>query len=284
MAAILASVIGTALIVVALAGVALADRGGRDGSRLEPVAARTTADGASVRDDAATPTVPRAGAPWTKQPHGKRPHGKQPHGKQPHAKQPHAKQPHGKQPHGKQPHGKQPHGKQPHAKQPHRKQPHRPSSRAASAATLQPTDVRIASIGVDAPLVPLGLNPDGTIQVPDRFDVAGWYVYRPVPGQRGPSVIAAHVDSKSGPATFFRLRELQPGAVVDVDRNDGTTARFVVTAVEQHPKVAFPTVRVYGPTRDPELRLLTCGGRFDWSSHHYTDNVIVFARLDRIVR
>ncbi len=142
-----------------------------------------------------------------------------------------------------------------------------------------PTVVRIPSIGVNSPLVDLGLNPDGTLQVPEDFSVAGWYVHRPVPGEPGPAVIAGHIDSKTAPAVFYRLRELAPGALVEVERADGSVARFEVVAREQHDKDSFPTERVYGPTQSPELRLITCGGAFDRSSGHYLDNVVVFARL-----
>jgi sortase (surface protein transpeptidase) len=141
----------------------------------------------------------------------------------------------------------------------------------------------VPAIGVDSGLIGLGLNPDHTLEVPKDFGVAGWYVYRPVPGQPGPSVIAGHVDSRVGPAVFYRLKELGPGSTIEVDRNDRSTAVFSVAGVEEHPKDQFPTDRVYGPTAGAELRVITCGGAFDWSTHHYVDNVIVFATLSQIV-
>jgi hypothetical protein len=92
-------------------------------------------------------------------------------------------------------------------------------------------------------------------------------------------VIVGHVDSRSGPAVFFRLRQLAPGDEIAVDRVDGSTAVFVVQRVERHPKGAFPTDAVYGPTPVAQLRLVTCGGEFDRRSRHYVDNVVVFAGL-----
>ena len=91
------------------------------------------------------------------------------------------------------------------------------------------------------------------------------------------AVLAGHVDSREGPAVFFRLHELRPGDAVHVRRSDGTVVDFVVDAVLRVPKDAFPTAEVYGPVPGPALRLLTCGGRFDPRSGHYTDNVVVFA-------
>jgi sortase (surface protein transpeptidase) len=146
-----------------------------------------------------------------------------------------------------------------------------------------PVSVSIPSVGIGSPLIPLGLNPDNTLEVPKDFAVAGWYTGRPVPGELGPSIIAGHVDSKRGPAVFYHLGDVQPGASVDVARSDGSVARFTVVAKEEHDKDAFPTDHVYGPTDSPELRLITCGGTFDRSIGHYNDNIIVFAELAAIV-
>jgi sortase (surface protein transpeptidase) len=146
-----------------------------------------------------------------------------------------------------------------------------------------PVSVSIPSVGIGSPLIPLGLNPDNTLEVPKDFAVAGWYTGRPVPGEFGPSIIAGHVDSKRGPAVFYHLGDVQPGAIVEVARSDGTVARFTVVAKEEHDKDAFPTDHVYGPTDSPELRLITCGGTFDRNIGHYNDNIIVFAELAAIV-
>lgn len=142
-----------------------------------------------------------------------------------------------------------------------------------------PVRVRLPSIGVDSPLARLGVDPAGALVPPTDFGEAGWFTGGPAPGDVGPAVIAGHVDSRSGPAVFFRLRETAVGDPVLVQRGDGTTARFTVTRVAQHPKDAFPTAEVYGPTPDAELRLITCGGEFDRATRSYLDNVIVFADL-----
>ena len=92
-------------------------------------------------------------------------------------------------------------------------------------------------------------------------------------------VVVGHVDSRSGPAVFYRLRQLVVGDEVALERSDGSTARFVVQRTERHAKDAFPTAAVYGDTSDAQLRLITCGGAFDRSTGHYVDNVIVSAVL-----
>lgn len=149
----------------------------------------------------------------------------------------------------------------------------------AAPAPAAPVQIRIDAIGASAPIDPLGLNPDGTLQTPADFDRAGYYTGRPNPGAVGPAIIVAHVDSKAGPAVFYRLRDLQPGDEVTVTRADGSEVAFLVDRLERHPKDAFPTDAVYGPTPDATLRLITCDGSFDRSSGHYRDNLIAFAHL-----
>lgn len=142
-----------------------------------------------------------------------------------------------------------------------------------------PVSIRIDAIGVSAPVDPLGLNADGTLEVPTDFNRAGYYTGRPPPGSIGPAIIAAHVDSKAGPAVFHRLRDLKPGDEVVVTRADGSEVTFLVDRLEQHRKDAFPTEAVYDPTPDARLRLITCGGSFDRGSGHYRDNFIAFAHF-----
>jgi hypothetical protein len=157
--------------------------------------------------------------------------------------------------------------------------PTAPTASAAGAPSA-PVSIRIDAIGASAPVDPLGLNADGTLEVPTDFSRAGYYTGRPPPGTIGPAIIVAHVDSKTGPAVFYRLRDLKPGDEVAVTRADGSAVVFAVERVEQHAKDAFPTEAVYGPTSEAALRLITCGGPFEPTlGDHYRDNVIVFARM-----
>ncbi len=158
--------------------------------------------------------------------------------------------------------------------------PVRTDTREATERTpIEPTRVLVPSIGVDAEVIRLGLNPDRTLEVPSDFSQAGWWTGGSMPGEDGPAVVAGHVDSRSGPAVFFRLRELTPGDIITLADDEGQQVRFVVDRVEQHPKDDFPTDAVYGPTEEPTLRLITCGGSFDRSVRSYRDNIVVFATL-----
>jgi sortase (surface protein transpeptidase) len=145
------------------------------------------------------------------------------------------------------------------------------------AAVPVPVRLRIPSIGVDTPLEQVGLDADGTIAAPRRFQDGAWYRGGPRPGQPGPAVLLGHVDTKRGPAVFYRLATLRPGAAVLVERADGSTARFRVSGRMQVAKSRFPADLVYGPTLAPSLRLVTCGGSFDRTTGHYRDNVVVSA-------
>lgn len=142
-----------------------------------------------------------------------------------------------------------------------------------------PVQVRLPEIGVDSRLVPLAVDAAGALVPPEDTATAGWFAQGTLPGAVGPAVIAGHVDSYRGPGVFFRLRQVTPGDVVLIDRADGSTLSFTVTQVDRYPKDSFPTDRVYAPTSQPELRLITCGGAFDRSARSYEDNVVVSARL-----
>jgi hypothetical protein len=147
-----------------------------------------------------------------------------------------------------------------------------------------PVRLTIPSIRVATPLVRLGRERDGSMQVPTDFARAGWFAEGLTPGEVGPAVIAGHVDSKTGPAVFYRLRELRPGDTVQVERADGARLRFVVEQARSFPKATFPTAEVFGPAPWAALRLVTCGGTFDRARGSYRDNLVVFARLAGVSR
>jgi sortase (surface protein transpeptidase) len=147
-------------------------------------------------------------------------------------------------------------------------------------APSHPDRLRIPAIDVDARrLIDLGLKADRTMEVPADGTTVGWYTESPSPGERGPAVLAAHVDWNHEKGAFFDLHRLEPGDDVIVDRADGSTATFEVQRVEQYPKDRFPTQEVYGDVAGSELRLITCGGDLDREARSYRDNIVVYAAL-----
>jgi LPXTG-site transpeptidase (sortase) family protein len=146
-----------------------------------------------------------------------------------------------------------------------------------AATVAAPVSLVIPAIGVSTSLVHLGLTSTGALQVPPTTAVAGWYTGSPRPGDIGSAVIAGHIDSYQGPGVFYRLSQLQRGDRVYVRRADGTLAMFKVTEVQMYAKNDFPTAAVYGATPTPQLRLITCGGTFDYSTGSYLSNTVVYA-------
>jgi Sortase domain len=148
-----------------------------------------------------------------------------------------------------------------------------------------PVSIAIPDIGVHSKVFDVGVNPNGTIQVPPLgnsplTNEAAWYRYSSAPGALGTSIIEGHVDSAaSGPSVFYRLGALTIGQRIYINRHDKTIAVFRITAVRQYPKGQFPTSTVYGNARYAALRLITCGGQFDNTAHHYLSNTVVFAAL-----
>lgn len=141
---------------------------------------------------------------------------------------------------------------------------------------IDPHRILIPAIGVDAPVIDLLLTAT-EVEVPEDFDDAGWWTATRRPGEIGPSVIGGHVDSRSGPAVFFRLDQLREGDEVVVESEDGEQVVFVVDNGIQIDKYDRPPeVFGFGQGR-PELRLITCGGEFDPTIGHYTDNYVIFA-------
>ncbi|ONH36727.1 class F sortase [Protofrankia sp. BMG5.30] len=140
-----------------------------------------------------------------------------------------------------------------------------------------PTFLRIPEVGVSAPVGSVGLNADGTLEVPTSWTDVGWYEYGPRPGDIGASVLVGHYDSTTGPAVFYHLDKLRKSDTVEVNRTDGTVVRFTVDRIQEVAKDDFPVAEVYGRVDRPELRLITCGGAFDKKTRHYLKNVIVYA-------
>jgi sortase (surface protein transpeptidase) len=160
-----------------------------------------------------------------------------------------------------------------------------PSSVAPPLAPSTPVEIEIPAIGVRAPVMRLGRNSDGTVQVPplDDHNLAGWYDGSVTPGQKGSSVILGHVDNYAGASVFFSIKTLRRGDRIDIVRADGAVAAFAVDGVQKVVKALFPSNDVYGNVPYPGLRLVTCGGPFDAARGSYLDNIVVYAHLTGVV-
>ncbi|WP_059009788.1 class F sortase [Streptomyces specialis] len=143
-----------------------------------------------------------------------------------------------------------------------------------------PTRVRIPQLATDVEVFGADLAPDGAPPSPSVEDAmrAAWYAGGVAPGERGAAILVGHLDTYDGPAAFAGLGSLRPGENIEIDRADGTTAVFTVDSVEQYPKTDFPDERVYGSVDTPQLRLITCGGRWTQDGG-YDSNIVAYARL-----
>jgi hypothetical protein len=155
-----------------------------------------------------------------------------------------------------------------------------PVTTPKSLAHATAARIRVPAVGIDAPLMNVGLDSDGWIAAPPPEDpnLAGWYQNGISPGERGTAVIVGHVDNRTGPAVFYGLGSVQRGNRVEVPRLDGSTAVFEVYGVEVYSKADFPGAKVYGDTGHAELRVITCGGVYS-QADGYDANVVVFARM-----
>ena len=142
-----------------------------------------------------------------------------------------------------------------------------------------PQNLIIEKLNISAPIIDLGLDPKGALEVPKEGTDAGWYINSPTPGEMGASVIAGHYDWENGPALFYKLKNLKVGDEIKVKREDGSTAKFIVERTEQYEQNKFPTLDVYGPTSEPTLRLITCAGSYSKNDGRYSHNYVVFAKL-----
>ncbi|MGP3914187.1 class F sortase [Nonomuraea sp. 10N515B] len=144
-----------------------------------------------------------------------------------------------------------------------------------------PVRIVVKRLGINAPIRSVGLAKDGTIQVPppDNPNLVGWYRNMSTPGEAGPAVLLGHKDTRTRSAVFSALFQIKNGDIIEVKRQDRTTAVFTVGGVEQANKKTFPTQRVYGPQDNAQLHLITCGGTYDRRTGHYTDNIIVYATM-----
>ncbi|MEU9853905.1 class F sortase [Streptomyces sp. NPDC047974] len=158
-----------------------------------------------------------------------------------------------------------------------------PPPRPPIPGAAEPRRVQLPALGIDAPVVPRGLDATGAVDPPpyELPHTVGWYGPGTTPGAAGPALLVGHVDTETRPAVFYGLSATRPGETVRVTRTDGSVAVFTVDDVSVVPRDAFDAGKVYGP-HDPtrsELRLITCGGTFDHTTGTYTANVVVSAYL-----
>lgn len=140
----------------------------------------------------------------------------------------------------------------------------------------RPTTVRVAGIGLEASIIPVGVDANNQFAVP-AADTVGWYQHSSSPGSPGASVLAAHVDYGGTPGAFFNLAEVLPGDTLEIEMDDGTVLLYQVTGNTIYDKAELPAGELFRKDGDSVLQLITCGGTFNPSQHSYEANVVVTA-------
>jgi hypothetical protein len=154
-----------------------------------------------------------------------------------------------------------------------------PADPVPEPAAPPPLRLAVPGAGIDAPVDPVGVAADGSMQLPADVHRVGWYRFGPAPGDgRGSVVLAGHVDAwDQGLGSLGRLRSVQPGDAVEVTGAAGQVSRYRVVTRQLLVKRQVPLAELFTRAGAPRLVLLTCGGPFDETARSYRDNLVVVA-------
>lgn len=159
--------------------------------------------------------------------------------------------------------------------------PDLPSVSAAESSSFNraplPMRLTIPALGIDAPIVSVGLDRDGNMAAPATADVAGWYNLGPRPGEPSNAIIAGHVDWMGAAGVFAQLHTLQPGDIIEVRSQAGANFQYVVESLQTYQNDTAPVAEIFGGTAEPILTLITCTGPFDARRAEYRDRLVIRA-------
>jgi hypothetical protein len=155
---------------------------------------------------------------------------------------------------------------------------HIEAPRPRPGAGTVPVRLALPRQHVTATTVPVGVGSSGALDLPADPRVVGWWSGGALPGSTSGSVVlAGHLDAADqGPGALAALLRVAINDPVEVAGLDGSVLRYRVTARHTQPKSQLPR-RLFQTDGAPVLTLVTCGGPYDRSSHHYRDNVVVTA-------
>lgn len=139
-----------------------------------------------------------------------------------------------------------------------------------------PLGLSIPQIHVDVPVIAVGIDATGQLDVPDDASAVSWYRYGPAPGDPGSAVLAGHVDYAGAQGVFWRLDELDVDRRFEIITADGPLP-FRVVSVSRIRKSELPVAELFRTAGPPQVVLVTCGGPFDREQKSYRDNVVVVA-------
>lgn len=148
----------------------------------------------------------------------------------------------------------------------------------SSTAVVTPVRLIVPRLHIDAPIIPVGLTPDGGMDVPKKAADVGWFSLGTKPGDMGNSVLAGHVDTAQEPrGVFYDLRLLTLGDEVLVADADGKTVQFRVQKTHVYPVDQSPLQEIFGSSSGAFLRLITCDGTWMGPTSGYNQRLVVTA-------
>ena len=154
----------------------------------------------------------------------------------------------------------------------------RPAVPEPAVSIPQPVRVQVDGTGIDLEVIPVGVEDNGAMTLPNNHYQAGWYQYGPAPGaMTGSSVLAAHVDSRTEQLPIAGLKNVAAGTIVSVTREDGSIQRYATESVENIAKRSLDGHKLFDRTGEPRLKLVTCGGKWLEAQDDYEDNVVLTA-------
>ncbi len=153
---------------------------------------------------------------------------------------------------------------------------------APTGSVDRPVRVTIASVGLQAPIRPVGVAPDGQMALPADPEVLGWYRFGAAPASPagGSVVLAGHLDStRFGLGPLVRLREVGVGSAIRIVTAAGQRHDYVVRRVERFDQEGLPE-ELFARSGPELVRLITCGGAYDPETG-YEENLVVTAARSR---
>lgn len=150
-------------------------------------------------------------------------------------------------------------------------------------APSMPRVISIESIGVKARVLRVGVTANNAMDTPKNSNDTGWYDGSAKPGEAGAMIMNAHYSGLTQPGVFHKLDRLKAGAIITIEKGDGTTLKFAVKKVERMSasKVPMDQLLVSPDPKAQSLNLITCAGNYDPRTQTYDERVVVYAAAVR---
>ncbi|MBN3553833.1 class F sortase [Fictibacillus nanhaiensis] len=149
----------------------------------------------------------------------------------------------------------------------------------ADTEGITPSTIEIPALEINTEIEKVGTLKNGQMGVPKGMDTVGWFGDGAKPGSPGNAVMAGHVDSKTGPAVFYKLEDLEKGDEVIVKDKEGKTLTFEVTGKEKYDRKNAPVDKIFDYSYGSKLNLITCTGNFNRDEGTHEERLVIYTEL-----